>query len=253
MRLATIPPFCLNKYMLLSDYQLVLPECFRNEPYTETVYQMRKPGRSDFIILDNGAAEGNAWHPQALLAVGREFQVNEIVIPDMLGEKDATLDMLEAFIGDTTEEERQAFKWMGVPQGATFNDFVECVEAFASLPFVSTVGVPRHMLQTLGDNMARVTFAKWIDKEFTGRFDIHFLGSSAQWLLEPRVLQEECAFARGMDTSLPYFAANLETEIDDLSAGIIARPEGYFELPSFEFPIGLLEYNMRTLKGWLYG
>lgn len=236
--------------MLLSDYQLVLPECFRNEDYTNTVYAMRDPKRTQqYIILDNGAAEGEAWHPVALWHVAKEFKCDEIVIPDMLGEKNGTLDLLEDFVAQMTMEQIHAFNWMGVIQGQTWEEFLDCAEAFAEMDFVTTIGIPRHAVQTIGHSNARINLAHHIHYRWP-KLQIHFLGSSSYNLSEAKLLAEACPYARGMDTSLPYFAAHHRVEIDDLSAPFIARPDPYFERPASDFPIGLLEYNMRILKGW---
>jgi len=252
VKLALIPPFAFAGDMLLSNYQLVLPECFRSDVYTAKVYAMRAQGRSDFIMLDNGAAEGNAWHPQALQAIAREFKVDEIVVPDMLGEKDGTLDLLEQYEKELTPDELREFRHMGVPQGQTEIEFMACIDAFAEKMWIDTIGVPRHMLQTLGNKFARVRLANWIIQRHPGRFKVHYLGSSAQMLNEAKMLQVATPWARGMDTSMPYYAAFHGIDISEPDPPIIARPENYFERAAFEFGRAYLEANLMTLKGWLH-
>jgi hypothetical protein len=181
MKLALIPPFAYAAQMLRTDYQLVLPECFRNEHYTRVVYNMRMNDPKvynafeQFIILDNGAAEGNAWHPQALMAIGREFRVSEIVIPDELGDLEITLDMLEFFEDNTSEEDRSQFGFMGVVQGGNIAQIGRCAEAFADKDYVTTVGIPRHLLDTLGDKHARIQIYAALHGRFGNRFQFHFL------------------------------------------------------------------------------
>jgi hypothetical protein len=255
MRLALIPPFCMAGYMTQTDYQLVLPECFRDEGYTRTVYSLDRK-EACWITLDNGAAEGKAWHPQALMAIGREFKVSEVVIPDELGDMEITLDMLEWFEDETTLEDRQEFDYMGVLQGANMSQLMQCAEVFLEKPYVTCLGIPRHLLDTLGDKHARIVVATELHNRFPKddyAVDIHFLGTNPTWYSEAKTLQAACPWARGIDTSLPFVGSYYGIVIDDTDAPIVGRPEGYFEQPAPTFGQAIIDQNIMILKGWLRG
>jgi len=255
MKLAVIPPYCFSTMMCLQDYQLLLPQCFHSEEYTRVAYAFsRDPKFNDtYVMLDNGAAEGEAWHPQALIVIGREFEVDEIVVPDILADYHGTLDMLEWFQNETSETDRRGFGWMGVLQGTNMSQLLSCAEAYAETDFISSFGIPRHLLETVGDKHIRLFLANELFKRYGDDYDMHFLGMNPSWYMEPKVLAAGAPYARGIDTSLPFVSAYHDVDIEEPGAPLVSRPEHYFEANPWEFSNLRFEQALRVLKGWCNG
>src|SRR5882757_5645454 len=117
MRAALIPPKGYEDYALNSNIHLVLPlpPLIQNMKYLD-VYQ-RAQRRGDFVILDNGCAEGQLVSGHHLLNVARAIRAHEIVAPDVMGDAAATLTATTNFIFDY--QEARDYSIMAVLQGET--------------------------------------------------------------------------------------------------------------------------------------
>jgi hypothetical protein len=78
MKLALIPPKCFIDDIFRTDYQLVVPGTNGIDSYRES----RK--RGDFIILDNGAPEGQPLDNHGLMNLALTLMPQEIIIPDTM-------------------------------------------------------------------------------------------------------------------------------------------------------------------------
>src|SRR5688500_6124898 len=136
-RLALIPPLSLADSVLEHDdqYYMYLPEQMQkketgsNHPLfmntSDDVYgRYIWRTRTDlaYTILDNGAFEGMTLTTGNLLSLAKEIGVNEIIIPDVLGSTDGTLQLLEEFTNEIASHPVQEFQYMAVAQGTTFDD-----------------------------------------------------------------------------------------------------------------------------------
>lgn len=189
MKLALITPIDLLDLAGLSDYHLILPHLFDNERYrrfyTDAV---------GFKILDNGAAEGVHTDYHELHDLGLAFGVDEVVVPDVLGDCEATIDLARRF----EPHVRGEFRYVGVAQGRTITDLVKCITYFEHCDWISTLALPR--LINKMHRTQRFSLIEPIVKEF--KFDaIHCLGAS-EWIREV-VAIDSLNVVRGMDTSLP--------------------------------------------------
>jgi len=255
MRLALIPPFSILHYTHLTDYQLMLPQLVGNEHY-ELTYKLHCKNPGTYVILDNGAAEGHQVTTWDLTNIAVEFDVDEIVIPDVIGDEGATREESIRFINELMAIDHNMlddFEFMYVCQGQSIEEFVQSAAYANTLDFVRTIGVPRHALTTCRNKLARIFIANYLQQSKQFRKDIHFLGSNAVWAAEANYLSDNALcnqeHVRGMDTSMPfnyaYVGALLQREIEP-----VYRPEDYFELPSESFKISDLDHNTSILKKW---
>ena len=123
-KLALIPPFCLLDAYSDPGYHLLLPQLLSYEPYREYV---RKIQKGSFTILDNGAFEGDGIDQTSLIDLAVMLNVDEVVVPDTLRDKDTTLAQARDFSEELMTREGQQLpeKYMAVVQGETLE---ECIE-----------------------------------------------------------------------------------------------------------------------------
>jgi hypothetical protein len=226
MKLAFIPPIsCLNS-LQKTDYQLALANVAGQEDYFKAY--RTAADRGDYVILDNGAAEGEQVSDGMLLTTASMLHATEIVIPDTLYEDDDTIAKALAF-QDTVADEYAGddpFKYMFVAQGRNIADFMRCITWAIQKEWIDTIALPKHMLMTLGHS-ARINWAEWI----RDRCDkpIHCLGFNKVWPMECRYLADQ-GIVRGIDTAMPYVASWYGVDLEVPGQKIYGRPERYFEL-----------------------
>jgi hypothetical protein len=246
--LALIPPFCLHSAYSKPGYHLFLPQLLRHAAYREYV---RAASKNSFTILDNGAFEGDDIDQTALIDLAVMLGVNEVVIPDTLGDKDTTLVQARSFGEELMIREGQTLPegYMAVVQGETLNECIECLEGFTKHDFITTFGLPKHLVRTVGTG-TRHSLTKYIIEEMDPYYAIHYLGSSPLWLDEITHVADD---VRGMDTSMPFVQAYHRRLVDDNGNVGLERPTNYFEGKEWEFKCDIVEYNVRTMRKWSSG
>ncbi len=218
------PPHLLEKYGAMTNYHLVLPHLFRNQKYLD-FYRTR---RDDFVILDNGAAEGYEFGAKHLLTLAAEAEVDEVVIPDTMGDANDTLAKAQYFARYAQPE----YQYMFVLQGTTVEEVMFCLNNLDNgtmFSYVTTIGIPRHFHQI--DKNFRFNLTEHLIKEaFNDKFYIHFLGASS-WMREAVVLAEAVQYVenfRGIDTSMPIYMGLEGFHINDQFPWI-PRPDNFFD------------------------
>lgn len=217
------PPHLLEKYATRTRYHLVLPHLFRSQKYLD-FYRTRI---DNFIILDNGVAEGHEFGAKHLHTLAGEAAVNEIVIPDTMGDANDTLAKAQYFARYAQPE----YQYMFVLQGRDVQEVMFCLNNLdngAMFSYVTTIGIPRHFHDI--DKNFRVHLAEHLIREaFNDKFEIHFLGASS-WMREVVLLAEAVQYIenfRGIDTSMPIYMG-----LEGLHIGedtYISRPDNFFD------------------------
>ncbi len=184
----------------------------------------RQRDKNDYIILDNGAAEGNEFGSKHLFTIAEHLGAHEIVVPDALGDTEETLARALAFSRYANPD----YRYMGVLQGQTLDEVLKCMRAYLEmgpLNYITTIGIPR--LLTYWNKRVRITLAEWIMKEkYYATLEFHALGASA-WMKEAEILSDYSCI-RGIDTSLPVYMGleGLSIHTDEY----IPRPPNFFSL-----------------------
>ena len=100
-----------------------------------------------YKILDNGVFEEKEPHTDDLLEIARSYHVNEIVLPDWLGDGQKTYNSHSSFLHSLSNKERKEFIWMLVPQGSSPQDWMHMYVKYSSDFFCEdykfSIGVPR--------------------------------------------------------------------------------------------------------------
>ncbi len=249
MKIAFIPPHSLLHYTERTNYQLYLPHLIKDINYFNT-YLKYCSREEQFVILDNGAAEDETLTSLDLVALAMRMRPDEVVIPDVIGDMRATIAAAEAFWFDVIPAKEFTplpFSLMFVAQGQTFLEVMKSANWACQQDWISTIGIPRHLVTTLGDPLARVRVANVIQGHNYSK-QIHFLGGNpefpteVEFLSDPKVTNQRNV--RGMDTSMPFNYAYMGEYVYEESVSVIKRPEGYFSLPDKAFNSEALTLNV---------
>ncbi len=212
-----IPPFAMLNQM--TGYrQLMLPHLIWNEEYCKHFRKTRNLGQ--YIILDNGAAEGQEVAWSRLIDVANEYRVDELVLPDTLGNPIDTLSKGKDFIKDLGGQIPARTKLGFVLHGNNARDAIETYERLkrdsaAFFKRLEVLYIPR-ILVTPENPKARIEVADYILRSETLPRRIHFLGASPHRIDEGKWLREGLVRAvRSMDTSAPFVYALRHSYVND--------------------------------------
>ena len=252
MQVALIPPLSMLYTTQETNMQLLLPALFASEEYAAHAYIAAAEG--NFCILDNGIAEGDVTHPEVLIALAKEFKCNEVVVPDVMGDMLATITAIDDFAPYALAH--PTAHYMAVLQGQTVEECLMVARhVAATAPWVSTLGIPRHLVRTTGIRDVRIMIVMQLDEtKLCEDKAIHFLGTAPTWPEEIK-FANMCYYGRirSVDTSLPYnytWAKELLHNSNMHGNVQVARPQGYFEMSEFAFDVPMMHSNIKVLLDW---
>ncbi len=250
MQVALIAPWELLYYQRKTHYQLMLPQLLTNPEYCDAYDEFT--ARGDYVIMDNGAAEGKAFADDYLLGQATLFKVSELAIPDVLGDTEETYARMEMFLAHVQQNLGSPFpfKFGLVAQGRDRREALDLVYKVVGSRWVDdikTIFIPR-LLVSEDDRFVRINIAEELWDEFGDRFDLHMFGSSPVWPREILAIQAEAPFVRGIDTSLPFNMTHKKLSV--MNGGNSTRPSDYFDLEAEEFDPVLLDRNVGTYLSW---
>jgi hypothetical protein len=99
-----------------------------------------------------------------------------VVLPDIQGDMTKTLEMSREYAKKQASFLHMNAVYLGVAQGNTHEEFVECATELLQLPITYAIGIPRLAVEKLG---SRQPLVKAINSLQTHRrFSIHLLGFS---------------------------------------------------------------------------
>lgn len=241
-----IPPRGLENFALGSNFHLALaiPSLMARKTYGG---MYARAGRlNDYIVLDNGAAEGALVSDYDLLNSAAKISASEVVAPDVIRDFRGTIKRTTNFVNIA----KPKFRLMGVPQGVTLEEFKKCVRVYNHLEAIKVIGIPRHIISTLKRPAARIEFANWIATNYPDRFDIHLLGMDPTWPKEVKHAAKYAPHIRSVDSSLPFNYALQGLRLDRTDE-VVRRPKQYFELDwNGRVDPKLVRGNVETLLEW---
>jgi len=247
MKAALIPPKGYYKTAEQSNYHLMLAQ-IPDADYRRMYAYMTD---DNYIILDNGAAEGNAINDAALVRIAALIGVDEIVVPDVIGDYEGTIKRVDDFF-TKVDLDKIDVNYMLVPQGKNYEEIIRCIDYYTERwQEKAVIGLPRHLLTTLDDRQARGNLCAYVAT--CGDIKVHLLGTSPVWPTEIKWIAHDYPWVRGVDSSMPYNYTIAGLELTGPAPIVpVSRPNRYFtdERKLIE---GLLEYNINTFKEWASG
>lgn len=203
-----------------------------------STFYLNRRRAGDFVILDNGAAEGVDFSdPKRLTKLASDIEANEIIVPDVMGDTVGTISRAKGFAPYAAPE----YKYMAVLQGSTQQEVLRCLGFFDTAPdmqYITCIGIPRHLNDI--HRTFRLELAEFlIANAFHTRFQFHFLGASS-WIREIAALTAivegyetanwDSVGFRGHDTSLPIYMGLAEKLVT--TDTYTPRPKTFFETVS---------------------
>lgn len=230
-----IPPLSMLNVATHQRYQLVLPQLVQDPRYREYL-DIQAAILDKHFILDNGAAENVKTDPKVLLQIADDWLVQELAVPDILGDQEGTIYELNKFFSENEEKIAEAYndsmKLGFVAQGNDHREAMRTVNKIMEGPwaqYLDVVYLPR-LLVDKGDTYARVALAHNIAEAYPGRLQMHAFGASMKWVREVYALCEETTI-RSIDTSLPISLAIAGKSLRTTkhAVGIPSRIKDYFQ------------------------
>jgi hypothetical protein len=253
-----LPPRVLPEVADILDTQhLLLPALMKYDTYRQFYI---RDSVGDWLTLDNGVAEGRMASFNHILATARVANVQEIVLPDVMGNMDLTLELLSqtfyaAFLY------RRNFKFMFVPQGQSVGEVIHCAEQAMNMcpVIINTFGIPRHILSEGPSARAQIAFELHAR---TRNRDIHLLGTHPEHVTELANYGDDFnrIGVRSVDTSLAWNATLQEIPLKDpkslsYNLSIERQPIDEFATASFDHAdpryVKLLRDNMEAINSWV--
>lgn len=235
---------------------LFLPQLFSNPDYLD--YVTHAAENASWTILDNGAFEGDTFDPIDLIDMAKVNGINEVVIPDTLGDAGATLNQLADVINELDPDEWQERNYAVVVQGESYEEcrsFIERVVQLKNsyhLSGLKTFCIPKHLGKTARGNeisrsSIRLRLAAYIHARHSDRFEVHFLGAMPNYIQELAHLQTYGV--RSVDTSMPYVYALAYEDLPKWKTPPdIERQEGYFDMVFDQHQAALASANVAYLR-----
>jgi hypothetical protein len=148
----------------------------------------------DFIIVDNGAPEGELVSKGTLISAANAVRASEVILPDVLRDMEQTIELStnKSLLNDVKPSRRFV-----VPQGSNWEEWEECARVLIRECRPATVGVPKWTQELPGGRVHGVKFLLRLKKPF----NIHLLGMARP----PREEFAELKIdgVRSIDTALP--------------------------------------------------
>ena len=143
MKVYTIPPLKHLELAHMGDerYYALAHLYYQHEHYRQFFKAAVK--RKDFVTLDNSAAERSLVTEDILIEIVRDLQPNEVISPDILFDKNATLKALIKFIKRLEKEKLDKVDIFAVPQGKTKKEWLECYKEMLKNPHVKVLGLSK--------------------------------------------------------------------------------------------------------------
>lgn len=248
-----IPPLQLLEFTAAQKYHLMLPQLTTIRPYNSFMRRAAVAGKK--LILDNGANEGYQPRNDVLVATAWNFGVDELVLPDTMGNFDETYQKAMSFVNNYKRRLPIKTRVGFVLHGQNAQDAIHNFEALSRIKStydaIDVWYIPR-LLVTPHDRLARVKVADAILKAHRLPKPIHFLGASPSFIDEGKDIQASIPNKiRSMDTSAPFVYA-LKGVAMDLTEEVIARDhETYFTGAMDAGTQRLSAYNMGVMNEWI--
>lgn len=205
-------------------HHLVLTHYYKEYPVYKDFYKRRR-SEGDFIIQDNGAAElKKSLQVHDLIEVAKDLQPNVIVAPDVIYSKNDTLNLTEAFLRDYASGLHElGIEVMGVPQGQTPEEWLECYTVFNNDSRIDWLGISMFHNPTFGD---RDSILKTIAPTVSRPCHLLGLWNNPLDLLEERKYD----FVKSVDTAKPIEFGLEGLLLDDWAGHRHVDDDWYFTL-----------------------
>lgn len=205
MKLAIItPPQGMHLLTTMGlGYHLVLAQKLLESPLYRERVRSELSNRGGYVIVDNGAAEHDTPPFNEVIDVANYIGADEIVLPDVVNDKDATLEALFSTASWERVAPRRRFI---VPQGRTKAEWFECLEQMLAgmhgHESVAAIGISKYHPTSRLDILNELSTGKYA--ALRNHAHIHILGlQTNDPISEVRAFARHRRAPRGLDTGAP--------------------------------------------------
>jgi len=243
----------LKEAKILGNYHLLLAHDILAHPHEyREVYGHLQEDAFKYIILDNSVIElGEPLPPKDLLKAADIVKADVIVLPDVLRNKDATVEAVKAGIQELGGGK---YALMALPQGEKYSSWQRCVEEFDRIPgfsrAVTTIGIPRNVRQHLGHS--RVDAAIFV-KCILNPSNMHMFGFSND-VHDDMLATTTVRGVSGIDSAFPVWLANhygLEIYRSLTDDERKLQRGDWWESHEAQKNFDLVKYNINQVRYWL--
>ena len=196
----------------LGGYHLLLAHDVVSSPTIQAAYQqlygydVPRKFQDSCVIMDNSVVElGETFNFEDCLTAANTVNADYLVAADCFLDHVATMKRSTEFLNKFAAQVEFAakLKLMGVVQGSTLDECMECAGMYARNTWFGAIAVPRCLTPVLG---SRMQVLMQIQKRFAGRFkNIHMLGFSDNLIDD--VCCARLPFVSGIDSAAPIRGA----------------------------------------------
>jgi hypothetical protein len=175
---------------------------------TDTAYRLWYKvahDRGDFILMDNGVAEGVSMPIEDLVRAAKAIHADEITLPDVVGDMRATIYAVARAAPEVPVHMRAV-----CPHGRNWGEWEECTKALVRIG-CATICIGRY------DNLpgGRIPALEIIAKhQWHWNHHIHLFGCSAPPLEATRKELKAAPWIRSMDTGAPIAYAQQDRSLE---------------------------------------
>lgn len=161
---------------------ILLHKLINNEAYRN--YYIENKNNGKFKILDNSAFElGAGLSDELLMEWAEKINATEIIIPDIYGDKDKTLELMKSFL---TKYPDCKYKLMAVPQGKDSTELNNCFSEMMTERKITCIGLNKLWKRDKSKPHKRteIEYTLGIIKALSDK-DVHILGVNdlSDWTL----------------------------------------------------------------------
>ena len=203
MNAITILPTNYLKLIKQHKSHMSLMQCMRAYPEYRKFYQKLIADPEKFVIMDNGAAEGEQPTTEEWIECALEYQPDEVILPDTLFNMEDTLRRGEAALAALGKWEHNL---MAVPQGNNIQEWSQCAIRMIDNWPITTIGVTKFMTSKFKAT-ARLEGVLMIERHLkqTGkRLHIHLLGCHLNVGELAIIEQTFPGLVRSVDSAFPF-------------------------------------------------
>ena len=251
-----ISPLSNLEPMKLGDRIFVLAHLWvQSKEYREFIYSLIDEDIDRWITLDNSAAERALVTEDVLIKVCHELMPSEVIAPDVLFDKDATIQNAINFKARMEKEGLlDVTDIFFCPQGKTKEDWLECYEWGLEQDWIQTIGfskiaVPQAWLSDWKDDQgikeARHMAYDYLKEKNLLLKPIHCLGQG-----DPtEFAYYDHPAMRSTDSVFPVLAASHGQDFNVDHTTRIPTPHNFLETYDMsQIDMGLVESNVEFLK-----
>lgn len=262
-RVAHIVPPSHYKDIINNEYHMCLAHLVGNGKNAYTDFYRGLADADKFVLMDNGAAEGNQLPADTLVEMYKMICPSEIVLPDTLNNGIDTIMKTKMFLDMYGEElADEGITFMGVPQGKTLQEWQACATLMLSDERIHSIGVSKFLNITTGNPMVRYDAVNHIDVvsyEMGRDVEVHLLGCDEGPGIVGKIVKQ-FSIVRGCDTAFCYIAAQAgiggiteDTKRPDGEIDFLNGPH-YTMFPylaaEFDRVVGVKNNTQQWKKGW---